>query len=188
MVQFRPASFCLLTVTTLLSLALLLSGCGDPAPGEGVENPLMHEPMPAIADMEDALQTPVILTVDLGTMHRADIERVLGAGPYCFFAYTAESPPVLALTNRDTETGRGVIKIHGKLVELSDEEARDYQALSERAVLTTEGARVEIMLAERGENEPLQPGQQQVADAVFALDQGLHVGYRGWYSCRGQAE
>ena len=176
-----------LPAASLLATSLLLSACGDPAPGEGVEQRPMHEPMPEIVSLDQALQTPVIPTVDLGTMHAAEIEKILGAGPLCFFAYTAGSPPVLAVQNAENGTGRGVIKVHGKLVELQQDAAPDYHGMGEPIALEAGGAQVKVTLAPETDIDGLDPGREYAADAVFTLDQGLKVGYRGWYRCRGSS-
>ena len=55
-----------LPAASLLATSLLLSACGDPAPGEGVEQRPMHEPMPEIVSLDQALQTPVIPTLTWG--------------------------------------------------------------------------------------------------------------------------
>lgn len=173
-----------LPAASLLATALLLGACGDPAPGEGVEQRPMHEPMPEVVSLDQALQTPVIPTVDLGTMNAAEIEKALGAGPLCFFAYTAGSPPVLAMQNAENDTGRGVIKIHGKLVELRQNPAPDYHSGKGPIVLGAGGAQVKVELAADSDIERIEPDREYAADAVFTLDQGLEVGYRGWYRCR----
>lgn len=180
----RPTSR--LTSAFLLAVTLLLNACSDPAPGERVDQRPMHGPAPEIVSLEQALQSPVIPTVDLGTMHAAEIEKSLGNGPLCFFAYSVESPPVLAVSNAQDARGRGVIKIHGKLVELEQEQAPDYHALAQPALLGTPGAQVRIALASDGDADALNTGREYPADAVFTLEQGLKVGYRGWYHCTGQ--
>lgn len=173
----------LLPAASLLATSLLLTACSDPAQRGGAGQALMPDPMPEVVELEQALQSPVIPTVDLAPMHAAEIEKTLGADPWCFFAYTAASPPVLAIRNAGGDAGRGVIKIHGKLVELQQEQAADYQTLAQAAVLETQGGQVRVALASTENLEALTPDKDYAADAVFTLDQGLEVGYRGWYRC-----
>ena len=167
----------------LLTASLILAGCGDPAPGEGMKEPLMRGPAPELVSLREAVQTPNITAIDLQTLQRAEIEKVLGKGPYCAFAYTSESPPVLAFIA--TEGVRGVIKIHGRLATLGAEQAPQQEALARGVALTTEGGRVEVRTADN-ESASVEAGEARVADLLFELEQGLHVGYRGWYSCPAQ--
>lgn len=165
----------------LLLAALALAGCGGPAPGEGVKQPLMRGPAPELVSLGEAVQAPDITAIDPQTMHQAEIEKALGAGPYCAFAYTAESPPVLAF--KAAEGVRGVIKIHGRLVMLGAEQAQQPATPAQGVALSTEGGRVEVRVANGSAGSG---GEPQVADMLFELEQGLRVGYRGWYRCAAQ--
>lgn len=162
-----------------LGATLLLAACGDPAPGEGVESPLMQKPMPEIISAQQAIQTPDLPTIDPQTLHESEIEKVLPAGPRCAFAYTAESPPVLAATIAGTNGALGVIKIHGKLVKVTAASILSYEALAAGARFTTDGVIITVTLPE---DEDLD-STRWPADMEFELEQGLQVGYRGWYSC-----
>lgn len=156
--------------------ALLLTACGDPAPGKGVKEPLMSGPTPEVVSAREAVATPDIPTIDPQTLDTAEIEKVLGAGPRCLFAYTAESAPVVALELTGDKAGQGVLKIHGRLVKLA---ARRTEAGG--FDLSAEGMSVSIQPA-KGAGDAM-PTELTEADMLFELEQGLRVGYRGWYRC-----
>lgn len=155
--------------------ALLLTACGDPAPGEGVKKPLMSDPPPEIIGAREAVNTPDIPTIDPQTLVAAEIEKVLGAGPRCLFAYTAESPPVVALRVTGDTAGQGVVKVHGRLVKLAAQRAE-----AGGFALSADGLSIKIEPAVAGD---AMPTEFREADMLFELEQGLRVGYRGWYRC-----
>ncbi|MEL7560032.1 hypothetical protein [Stutzerimonas chloritidismutans] len=156
--------------------ALLLTACGDPAPGEGVKKPLMSGPTPEVVSAREAVGTPDIPTIDPQTLDAAEIDKVLAAGPRCIFAYTAESSPVVALELTGDTAGQGVVKVNGRLVKLAAQRAE-----AGGFALSAEGMSVSIKPAEiAGDTMPTKLSE---ADMVFELDQGLRVGYRGWYRC-----
>lgn len=145
-----------------------------------MKKPLMRGPTPELVSLREAVQTPDITAIDPQPMHQAEMEKVLGKGGYCTFAYTAASPPVLAFTV--TDGVRGVIKIHGRLATLSAEQTQQPATLAQGAILTAEGGRVEVRAA-NAKSAGVSVDELRVADMVFELEQGLHVGYRGWYRC-----
>lgn len=157
--------------------ALLLSACGDPAPGEGMAKAPMSNPSPEIVSAREAVNTPDIPTIDPQTLDAAEIGKVLAAGRVCSFAYTAESPPVVALRMASDETGQGVVKIHGRLVQLVASRAESGSFL-----LKADGMRLGIDLPSADEGRG---GEPREADLHFELEQGLRVGYHGWYRCTG---
>lgn len=156
--------------------ALLLTACGDPAQGEGVEKPLMSDPSPEVVGAREAVNTPDIPTIDPQTLEAAEVDRVLGTGPRCIFAYTAESPPVVALQSTGNNVGQGVVKIHGRLVKLAAQRAQ-----AGGFALNGDGLSVKIQPANAGDEA--RPTELREADMLFELEQGLRVGYRGWYRC-----
>jgi hypothetical protein len=156
--------------------ALLLTACGDPAPGEGVKKPLMSDPPPEIIGAREAVNSPDIPTIDPQTLDAAEIEKVLGAGPRCIFAYTAESPPVVALEVAGDNAGQGVVKVHGRLVKLAAQRAK-----AGGFALSADGMSVSIEPAAAAGDA--MPTELREADMLFELEQGLRVGYRGWYRC-----
>lgn len=156
--------------------ALLLTACGDPAPGEGVKEPLMSGPPPEVVGAREAVNMPDIPTIDPQTLDAAEIDKVLGAGPRCIFAYTAESPPVVALQVTGDNAGQGVVKIHGRLVKLAALRA-------ETGGFALKGDGMSIHIDPAATADDPRPTELREADMLFELEQGLRVGYRGWYRC-----
>ena len=161
-----------------------LTACGDPAPGEGMEKPLTEGPMPEVVPGPVAVATPDITTIDPATMNPAEIGKVVSPGPRCSFAYTAASPPVLVGGVKATETSiTGVVKLHGRLVELTAQQVKTVGELGAGATFTAEGIRLSVK-PEREEGGEVNKGLRRwPANLLFELDQGLRVGYHGWYTC-----
>jgi len=160
--------------------AMLLSACGDPAPEEGMEKPPMKGPAPVVVGAKEAVQLPDIPTIDPQTLDEAEVRKVLGAGPYCSFAYTAESSPITAFGDpgQGAAAGKGMVKIHGRLVELSAQRAE-----AGTIGLIAEGMKLDINIVEPSGQDDMNATERREADMHFELEQGLRVGYRGWYSC-----
>lgn len=167
----------------LVLTVLLVSGCGDPAPGDGVEKAHEKQTMPDVVSASEAVQTPDIPTIDLHTMADAEIEKVIPPGPHCSFAYTSASRPVLVGTVAANGGARGVVKIHGKLVEVSAPRADSLEALTKGATFTAGGLRVTVLPHMESNVQQQADKTRREADAILELAQGLKVGYRGWYTC-----
>lgn len=161
-----------------------LTGCGDPAPGEGMEKPLAEKPMPEVVPGPVAVGTPDITTIDPAAMDQAEIRKVVPPGPRCSFAYTAASPPVLVggVAARKASIA-GVVKLHGRLVELTAQHAKTVDELGAGAIFTTQGITLTVKPDREEDAEVGESQHRWPADLLFELDQGLHVGYRGWYTC-----
>ncbi len=173
-------------VISASTLLLALAACGDPAPGEGMEKPLARKPLPEVVSAREALQTPDLTIIDPATMDKAEIHKVIPAGPQCSFAYTAESFPVLAGGTDDKAAGgvAGVVKLHGRLVELSARQAKTFDELTSGVVFTADGIQLTVTPDPDNDASQTQGAWRRPANLIFELDQGLRVGYRGWYSCR----
>lgn len=79
----------------------------------------------------------------------------------------------------DDASALGVIKIHGKLVRLTAGDVPDYGTLASGARFTADGLTATVV---RVEDAPAGTAPRP-ADMTFELQQGLKVGYRGWYGC-----
>lgn len=183
--QYRISQIFLLSAVMLG--AGFLAGCGDPAPGEGMRTPMMQGPSPEVVGAQKAVSSPDIPAIDPQTMEQAEIEKVLGDVPYCGYRYTAESPPILAIS--DTDQGQGsqaVTKIHGRLVELSADQNPGYENLKKGLVLTAEGMEMRVVSDGESEPESAKPGELVTAELHFSLQQGLNIGYLGWYECKAE--
>ena len=169
-----------MTTTLYMTLAGVSAGalaaCGGPAPGEGMESEMAPEPMPEIVSADQALHTAAIPAIDPETMQEAEIDKVLPAGSRCGFSYTSSSRPVLS-----GGTGTGVVKIHGRLVALQSD-ATTADALAGPITFQTEGMQLTVRPLE--DKPRVRNGEsRQKAEMHFEIEDGLTVGYRGWYSC-----
>lgn len=181
--RVRPGRF--FTVVTLS--AAVLAGCDDPAPRDAMDNSVMQAAPPEVMGAQQAINSPDILTIDPQTMQRAEIEKVLGKGPYCYYRYTAESPPILAASNAaQNERYRAVTKIHGRLVELTADQKPGYEKLTEGLVFTAEGLKLKVLADGKRQPESAKPGERVAAELHFSLEQGLNAGYLGWYDCQAE--
>ncbi|WP_373185533.1 hypothetical protein [Halopseudomonas sp.] len=78
--------------------------------------------------------------------------------------------------------------MRGKLVLLEMQEAFEPARLSQPAVLLAYGARIELTMAPADEGGDTEAEPERAADVVFSLNEGLRVGYRGWYDCRSTSQ
>ncbi|WP_346796787.1 hypothetical protein R5M92_15085 [Halomonas sp. Bachu 37] len=167
--------------SAVVSGIALFGGYGDSATAD-TKNSTMQGPSPEVVGAQEAVQSPDIPAIDPQTMEDAEIAKVLGDVSYCAYRYTAESLPILAISNADhSEEPLGVTKIHGRLVELSADKAPGYESLEEGLKLSAEG--LEMRVASDSEEKP-ESGELIEAELHFSLEQGLTVGYLGWYECQ----
>lgn len=122
--------------------------------------------------VQDALSNTLISTLDPAPMPEAEAARVLGAKGSCTFNRSPESAPILWATG---DGGAAAMKLNGVLLALDgigQGEANDLR-------FTAPGAMIDV--------RPLGAEADWRADAelVFELDEGLRVGYRGFFACAG---
>ncbi|MBW3098982.1 DUF305 domain-containing protein [Pseudohoeflea coraliihabitans] len=132
------------------------------------------EPPAEVMSLQQALSTPKTATMDAGFMRAEDITQVFPEGAACAFRYTTDSPPVLAVG----ETGEGLaalVKLDGDLVRLSQGES------AEARVWSAPG--IEARLSAVEEDDALGEDDDEEAELVLRLEQGLEAGYRGFYGC-----
>jgi len=138
------------------------------ASGNVVES-IYEDPSARVGTVDDALRNTLVSGFDFSPMLEAEAERVLEI-PACRFNRSPESDPVL-WTGDD---GAGAVKLNGVIVPLNgaqgDSEAR----------WAANGLSVSV--SSLGE----QADWRANAELVFTLDQGLEVGYRGFWYCEKQ--
>ena len=103
-------------------------------------------------------------------MPEAEADRLLDAAAWCRFNRSPETDPVLWMTK---DASAAAMKLNGVLVSLGGTGAPQDGA----AEFTAPGTRITIRPL--GEDADW----RQDAELVFELDQGLRVGYRGFYGC-----
>lgn len=118
--------------------------------------------------VDDALSNLLVSTLDLAPMPQAEAERAVEGEFQCRFNRSPESDPILWAGD-----GGGAAKLNGVLVAL--EAAGDPQG--ETAQFSTAGMSIDVRrLGDEAD-------WRQNAELVFQLEQGLTVGYRGFYAC-----
>jgi hypothetical protein len=137
---------------------------GQVSDGNTVET-IYRDPPARLGSVAEALGTALISTLDLAPLTSAEADQILEPGPRCAFNRSPETDPVLWTS---AQGAKGAMKLNGILVTL------DRQS---EGVFAADGATVAV--------RPLGPEAdwRANADLVFALEQGLSVGYRGFWSC-----
>lgn len=130
-----------------------------------------------IVPASQAIRQADLTGTDLGTMTDADVAKVMRPGPHCSFSYVSGGKPVLIAVPDGASGSRGYIKLHGMLVELATGEP-DIRAFSDGADFRAEQIAIAVAPVSGRANS-----SAREADLVFALQQGLRVGYGGFYSC-----
>ncbi len=134
-----------------------------------------------VGTLAEALDEVLIATLDPAPVHQAEAAEVLEPGPGCRFSRTAESEPILIVRGSNgAGPATGVMKLNGKLIPLESAEAGDLASLATGVVMGAEGVR---MAARLSPDEGSVLGERSNAELVFELEQGLTVGYRGFFSC-----
>jgi hypothetical protein len=129
------------------------------------------EEMPA----SEAVRTAALATTDLESMTDEELQRMLGSGPVCRFAYASDDAAVAAATAPGAGAGRGVIKLHGRLVPMTVR----YQTLAGEGFELSSGDVSVVAVPYEGTAE----SQAREAEAVLKVGQDLEAGYGGFYAC-----
>jgi hypothetical protein len=175
-VYHKKTTSTLMKLLSSVPLLAILAGCGDPAPGEGVDSPLGEGPEPEVVSAAQALQTPNISTLDPATLQDSDISKVIPAGPMCTFTYSADGGPIMAASRGQSGDAVGVVKLHGRLVRLTKPGLSSYDALMNGGIFSAGDVSFEVTPEE-------QESGRRPAEAHFSVRGQITVGYRGWYSC-----
>lgn len=137
--------------------------------GRVVES-IYHDPPARPGTVADALSNTLISTLDPAPMPKAEADRALDAAPRCTFNRSPETDPILWIAADDTHAA---MKLNGILVDL---EGRG-QAHNGGASYAAPGAMVSVRTL--GDETSWRAN----AELIFELDEGLRVGYRGFYQC-----
>ncbi len=128
-----------------------------------------QDPPAEVGTVEDALGQALVSTLDPSPMPKAEADEILAAGSRCVFHRSRETDPIFWAAQDGAD---GAMKLNGVLVPL---EAQDR---TEAGVVY--GARgVSVAVRPLGE----EADWRSDAELVFKLDQGLTIGYRGFYGC-----
>lgn len=133
---------------------------------------IYQDPPAQVGTVEDALRNTLISTLDPAPMPDAEADQVLDAGPRCTFNRSPETDPIFWVGQ---DGGAGVMKLNGVIVPLDASAAGQ----DTKSSWTADGLTMTVRpLGEEAD-------WRSDAELVFSLDQGLAVGYRGFWSCAG---
>ncbi|MCW8193860.1 DUF305 domain-containing protein [Proteobacteria bacterium 005FR1] len=153
--------------------------------GEGTRTRTMEDRPATLMSAREALNSPALGTLDPSSMDSSEFSGLIGAGQYCSFSYTIAGRPVfVAGPSAEGGTLSGILKLQGHLVRLEPQGPESLPDL-------INGGRFESgpvgITVEPLPQEGVESGdgmRRWPANMLFALEQGLIVGYRGWYTCR----
>jgi hypothetical protein len=134
----------------------------------GIDTEIYRDPEPAVGSVEDALNNLLISELDPAPLAQDDIEKLDAQEANCTFRRTASEEPILVSTE---DGSKGAMKLNGVLIELEGEGQTSTGTLA----FSTPGVSMRV--------NRLADGFRDNAELIFALDQGLTVGYRGFYDC-----
>lgn len=129
-----------------------------------------QDPPAEVGTIEDALGQALVSTLDPSPMPKAEADEILAAGSRCVFHRSPETDPIFWAAQDGAD---GAMKLNGVLVPL---EAQDRTETG--VVYGAPG--VSVAVRPLGE----EADWRSDAELVFTLDQGLTVGYRGFYGCK----
>lgn len=142
---------------------------GEVSTGWVVES-VYQDPPAQPGTVEDALANTLISQLDLAPLSAAEAGEILGALSDCTFNRSPESDPILWIA---LDESRAAVKLNGVLITLHLVRSASADTLE----FSTAGTAIAV--------RPLGDDADWRSDAalVFRLDQGLNVGYRGFYGC-----
>ena len=141
---------------------------------EGVQPARQAKPPAEKMPAGEAARRAELAETDLESLTEAELQRMLGTGPVCRFAYAANDAAVAAATATGAEASRGVIKLHGRLVPMNVQ----YSTSPDKGFeLSSDDV---IVLASPSQDSA---GDVREADAVLRIGADLEVGYGGFYGC-----
>ena len=138
--------------------------------GDTVET-VYRDPPAEVGSVAQALGNTLISKLDPAPMEPAEADQLLPAGPRCAFNRSPETDPVFWVSQ---DGALGAMKLNGILVGLGPANGGDGETFR---TFTAPGTMIAVrMLREEAD-------WRQNAELVFALDQGMTVGYRGFWTC-----
>ena len=141
---------------------------GQTAAGETTDS-VYEDPEAQPGTLSDALSNTLISQLDLAPLSEDEAGQVLASRAACTFNRSPEADPILWAD----ENGPAAVKLNGTLIDLQAADDPDAGTV----VYATDGLRVAV--------QPLGDAAdwRQNADLVFTLDEGLRIGYRGFFAC-----
>lgn len=140
----------------------------DVSGGDIVET-IYEDPPAQPGSIEDALANTLISQLDPAPLSKAEADQILEADAPCHFNRSPETDPILWAA---ADGGSAGMKLNGILVALAGSPA------DEGLTFQSDGATLSVRELPEGEAD-----WRQDAELVFRLEQGLTIGYRGFWSC-----
>ena len=137
----------------------------------------VRKPEPPIEESSagEAARRAELATTDLESLTDPELQRMLGAGPVCRFAYAPDDATVAAATAPGADVSRGVIKLHGRLVPMTVR----YQTPAGGGFELSSDDVVVVAVPYEG----AAGGDARDAEARLRIGDELAVGYGGFYEC-----
>jgi len=143
----------------------------DVSAGNVVED-IYEDPPAEVGTVEDALSNTLIAGLDPAPLPEADVDRILNSGARCRFNRSPETDPIL---HAAADGSLAAMKLNGVIVPLEAQNA----ATEGDTAFSAPG--VTMTVRRLGD----EADWRSDAELIFALHEGLKVGYRGFYSCDG---
>ena len=129
-----------------------------------------QDPPASPGTIADALANTLISQLDLSPVPREEVDQILQADARCTFNRSPESEPILWVARGG---GGAAVKLNGVLIALkesheSDKDTQEFTASGTSVTVRTLGEAA---------------SWRSEAELVFRLEQGLNVGYRGFFNC-----
>lgn len=141
----------------------------DVSGGRVVED-VYQDPAPRPGTVADALSNTLISTFDLAPLPKTEADQVLDAPARCTFNRSPEADPILWIAANDTSAA---MKLNGILVNLEG----GRRAQNGGARFSAPGAVISVRsLSDEAD-------WRANAELIVQLDQGLSIGYHGFYGC-----
>ena len=138
-----------------------------------VAETIFRDPPAEPGSVQDALDNTLISSLDPAPMPAAEADRLLTAGQRCRFNRSPETDPILWAS---ADGAMAAMKLNGVLIGLNGSGSEE----NDERRFEAEGAAVRVALLREDEAD-----WRQNAELVFSLEQGLTVGYRGFWRCSG---
>jgi len=128
---------------------------------------IYRDPPAEVGSLQDALANTLISTLDLSPVPEAEADQILDTSDRCTFNRSPETDPILWTA---ADGAQGAMKLNGVLVPL--EQSADGAFTAGESALSVRSL---------GEDADWRSD----AELVFRLEQGLSIGYRGFWTCPG---
>ena len=130
---------------------------------------IYKDPPAQAGSIEDALNNTLISQLDPAPLPKVEADQILGEDARCQFNRSPEADPILWTASDGSSAG---MKLNGILVALEGS-PRD-----EGLTFQSDGATLSVRELPEDAAD-----WRQDAELIFTLEQGLTVGYRGFWSC-----